>query len=164
MEETTSTNTPSKGGSNKFIMPVAIVVIIAIAAIGYYAFQSQKKASTTAETTPAVQQEEVVAEESATQYKDGTYQVVGEYVSPGGPREVDVTVTLAGDVITDATFVGKATDAPSMRFQGEFKEGFEPMVVGKNINEVNLTKVSGSSLTPKGFMDAIEKIKAEAQG
>jgi hypothetical protein len=37
------------------------------------------------------------------------------------------------------------------------------MVVGKNISELQLTKVSGSSLTPQGFMDALEKIKAEAQ-
>lgn len=164
MEETTNTSTPVvKGGSNKFIMPVAIVVIIAIAAIGYYAFQSQKKASTSATPTPMTNQVETT-QAPTSQYKDGTYQVVGNYVSPGGPREVDVTVTLAGDTITDATFVGKATDAPSKRFQGEFAEGFKPMVVGKNINEVNLTKVSGSSLTPKGFNDAIEKIKAEAQG
>lgn len=164
MEETTNTGTPAKGGSNKFIMPVAIVVIIAIAAIGYYAFQSQKKASTT-ETAPVVTQaQETVVEESATQYKNGTYQVVGNYVSPGGPREIDVTVTLAGDTISDVVFVGKATDATSIRFQKEFGDNFKPMVVGKNINEVALTKVSGSSLTPKGFMDALEKIKAEAQG
>ena len=37
------------------------------------------------------------------------------------------------------------------------------MVVGKNIDEVAITKVAGSSLTPKGFTDALEKIKADAK-
>jgi 23S rRNA (uracil1939-C5)-methyltransferase len=36
-------------------------------------------------------------------------------------------------------------------------------VVGKNIEELNLTVVNGSSLTPKGFMDALAKIKVDAQ-
>ncbi len=37
------------------------------------------------------------------------------------------------------------------------------VVVGKKIDEVQLTKVAGSSLTPKGFMDALEKVKTEAK-
>jgi hypothetical protein len=38
------------------------------------------------------------------------------------------------------------------------------MVVGKNIDEVNLGKVSGSSLTPIGFNNAIEDIRSQAKG
>ena len=37
-------------------------------------------------------------------------------------------------------------------------------VIGKDIDEVNLTKVSSSSLTPKGFMDALKQIEVEAKG
>jgi hypothetical protein len=40
---------------------------------------------------------------------------------------------------------------------------YKQYVVGKKIDEVQLTKVSGSSLTPQGFNDALAKIKAEAK-
>jgi hypothetical protein len=35
--------------------------------------------------------------------------------------------------------------------------------VGKNIDELNVSKVAGSSLTSGGFNQAVEKIKQEAQ-
>lgn len=96
-------------------------------------------------------------------YKDGTYEMVGNYVSPGGPETVGVTVTLANDVITDTTIEVQATRPTSKEKQEDFAANYKPMVIGKNIDEVVLTKVSGSSLTPKGFNDALEKIKAEAK-
>jgi hypothetical protein len=35
--------------------------------------------------------------------------------------------------------------------------------VGKNINDLKLTKIAGSSLTPMGFNDAVAKIKMKAK-
>lgn len=96
-------------------------------------------------------------------YQDGTYEMIGEYVSPGGPETVGVTVTLANGIITDSNVEVLATRPASVAKQTDFAENYKEMVIGKNIDEVMLTKVSGSSLTPKGFNDAIEKIKAEAK-
>jgi uncharacterized protein with FMN-binding domain len=96
-------------------------------------------------------------------YKNGTYNTIGNYVSPGGAEEIDVTVTLKDDIITDATVVSKAFRPNSVKFQGQFISGFKTLVVGKKIDDVMLDKVSGSSLTPKGFNDALAEIKAEAK-
>ena len=49
------------------------------------------------------------------------------------------------------------------KFQGEFAGGIAGQIVGKNIDELNVSKVAGSSLTSGGFNQALEKIKAEAQ-
>ncbi len=152
-------------------MPVSIMAIIAITALVFY---TQKTEPT---TNPGTQQEisqpmekkqapTSKADEQSPNvknYQDGTYQATGKYISPGGEREIAVSVTLKDGVVTDSTFEGFATDPASKRFQGEFAEGFKPLVVGKNIDELNLQKVSGSSLTPKGFMDALESIKTQAQ-
>ncbi|KXK09170.1 MAG: hypothetical protein UZ21_OP11001000228 [Microgenomates bacterium OLB22] len=46
--------------------------------------------------------------------------------------------------------------------QGLFAEGYKTQVVGKSIDELKLDVVNGSSLTPKGFEDALQKIKTEA--
>lgn len=96
-------------------------------------------------------------------YKDGSYDATGTYTSPGGAEEIEVKVTLKDNVITDSEVISKATRSESKEYQGKFLDGYKSQVIGKNINQVNLTKVSGSSLTPKGFNDAITKIKAEAK-
>jgi uncharacterized protein with FMN-binding domain len=97
------------------------------------------------------------------QYADGTYSATGNYRSPAGPESVEVSLTLANGVITDATFKGDATAPRSMQMQSQFAAGFKEQVVGKSIDSLSLTVVNGSSLTPRGFMDAVSKIKAQAQ-
>ena len=100
---------------------------------------------------------------SAVNYKDGTYEATGAYRSPAGAETVPVKLTLKDGVITSVTVTPTATNPKSVRFQGLFIGGVNAAVVGKNINEVNLDKVSGSSLTPKGFNDALAQIKAQAK-
>jgi uncharacterized protein with FMN-binding domain len=99
----------------------------------------------------------------ASTYQDGTYTVEGDYVSPGGAEQLGVSVTLKNGVITESVVTPKAERPMSVHFQGIFVENYKPLVIGKSIDEVKLDKVSGSSLAPKGFNDAIEKIKAEAK-
>lgn len=95
-------------------------------------------------------------------YTDGEYAATGEYLSPNGSESISVDVTLENNKIVDVTVVGDATSGNSLRFQTEFEEGIATEVVGVNIDELNVDKVAGSSLTSDGFNDAIEKIKAEA--
>ena len=96
-------------------------------------------------------------------YKDGTYSATGNYVSPGGAESIGVTLTLKDDVIVDITTVSNAFRPETKIYQGKFISGYKTLVVGKKIDEVALTKVSGSSLTPKGFRDALAQIKVEAK-
>jgi uncharacterized protein with FMN-binding domain len=108
--------------------------------------------------------EGVTPEEGAqtSAYADGEYTATGVYSSPAGPEELEVKVVLAGGTITSTTVVGKATNPASQRLQNAFIESVNAEVVGKSIDEVNLGVVSGASLTPKGFNDAIAKIKVQA--
>ena len=95
-------------------------------------------------------------------YKDGTYTESGDYQAPSGTETVEVTVTLADNVITDVKVVGDATDPTAQLHQGEFISGIDGVVKGKNIDELDVHKVGGSSLTSGGFNAAIELIKADA--
>ncbi|MEY4722617.1 MAG: hypothetical protein RLZZ324_130 [Candidatus Parcubacteria bacterium] len=98
------------------------------------------------------------------EYKDGTYTAVGHYTSPGGPETINVTVTLKADVITDVNVVSNATNNKSIYMQNAFISGYKAQVVGRKIQDVNVGKVAGSSLTPIGFNEAIASIKAQAKG
>lgn len=152
-------------------MPVSIMAIIAITALVFYTQKTEPTTnpSTKQEISQPMEKKQAPTSQTDEQsqnvknYQDGTYQATSKYISPGGEREIAVSVILKDGVVTDSTFEGFATDPASKRFQGEFAEGFKPLVVGKNIDELNLQKVSGSSLTPKGFMDALESIKTQAQ-
>lgn len=98
-----------------------------------------------------------------TLYRDGTYSAEGKYTSPGGADAINVTITLANDVITSSTFSGTPSNPISEKLQGAFKSGYQAQVVGKSIEGLNLTVVNGASLTTKSFTDTLEKIKAEAK-
>lgn len=95
-------------------------------------------------------------------YKDGTYHAVGDYSSPAGGESIDITLVIKNDTVVSASFIGTATNPASVKNQELFKKGFDQYVVGKSIDSLKLQVVNGSSLTPKGFMDALKKIKAEA--
>lgn len=170
MEEQANQNT-SKSSSK---VGLALVGIIVVAFIGIVAYQSQNKnqSQTTTQTSPAVQQEarsnptnETGSEttETASAYKDGTYSADGNYVSPGGQEELGVTLTITNGIVTDSQVEVKATRPMSKERQTDFATHYKAEVVGKNIDELSLSRVSGSSLSPKGFNDAVEKIKSQAK-
>jgi uncharacterized protein with FMN-binding domain len=115
----------------------------------------------TGEKTPTVTNP--VTNTNERKYKDGTYSATGNYISPAFREELGITLTIESDTVVAATFEGKASNSTSIKYQKNFKNGFDQYVIGKNIDSMKLQVVNGSSLTPKGFIDALKKIKKEAQ-
>lgn len=95
-------------------------------------------------------------------FKDGTYTARGDYTSPGGASAVDVKVTLKDDRVTAITVTPKAENPTAQGYEGRFASGVGAKVIGKKLSELNVTKVSGSSLTSQGFDRAIEAIERRA--
>ena len=111
-------------------------------------------------TTPPVID---VPKKSSPVYNNGTYSATGSYMSPGGEDQLGVTITLKSDIITSVSVTPSAGDRTSSRYQSKFISGYQSYVLGKNIANVYLTTISGSSLTPKGFNDALTQIKSQAK-
>ena len=95
-------------------------------------------------------------------YADGTYTETGQYTAPSGTESVTVTITLADNAVTAVEVVGDATDPEAKLHQQQFSDGIGAIVVGKNIDELQVDRVGGSSLTSGGFNAAVEAIKADA--
>ncbi|MGW0682077.1 FMN-binding protein [Streptomyces sp. NPDC002754] len=93
-------------------------------------------------------------------YKDGEYEVNGEYGTRGS--SIGVALTLQDEDITAVDVTPHATDETSLGLQRRFAKAVPALVVGKDIDDLNLDRVAGNSHTPDGFKDAIDKIKAEA--
>ncbi len=156
-----------KTGISKTMIMVGIAVVIIIAAVAIGGFVLTKNKEQAVVEAP---QESVTGAMSETReagtkatYKDGTYEAKGEYSYHSGTESIDVTVTLANGVIEDVEVVAQAKAPTSKKIQADFIANYKEQVVGKNIDEVNLGKISGSSLTPVGFNAALEDIKAQAQ-
>ncbi|HTL40973.1 MAG TPA: FMN-binding protein [Pseudolysinimonas sp.] len=95
-------------------------------------------------------------------YKDGSYTADGSYQAPSGTESITVELTLKDDTVTEITVTPHATDPTAKQHQGEFVGGIADQVVGKDIDTLNVTRVSGSSLTSGGFKIALEAIKEQA--
>ncbi|MFF3851287.1 hypothetical protein [Streptomyces sp. NPDC002328] len=102
------------------------------------------------------------AERGASTYADGEFEAEGWYGNL--PSSIGVTVTLADDRITAVKVTPHATDETSLALQKRFAAAVPRLVVGKDIDSVRLDRVAGNSGTPKGFNEALARIKAEASG
>lgn len=118
--------------------------------------------ATTEATTPATTESSDAATTASSTYADGTYEAEGSYTSPGGNETVGVSITLEGDVVTAVTVTPESENPTGTQYQTKFSSGIAAVVVGKDIDELDVSKVSGSSLTAAGFNDAVETIKADA--
>jgi uncharacterized protein with FMN-binding domain len=100
---------------------------------------------------------------SAGTYKDGEYDAEASYSNPAGQSKVEVELTLADNKITEVKVTPEAENSTSKQFQQKFASGISGEVVGKSLDELNVSKVAGSSLTSAGFNAAIDDIKADAK-
>lgn len=163
-------------------LPKFLIVVAVLVAAGAFIYTRAGQSSETpvsevndvdradADMAPIVAQPEAAqpditpTEEVAGTYKDGTYSAAGTYTSPAGPESIGVTLTVKNDVVTDAAVVSNAVSPGSKKWQGEFIGGYKALVVGKSLEDLSIVSaVSGSSLTPKGFNDAVVQIRTQAE-
>ncbi|GAB3161981.1 FMN-binding protein [Myceligenerans halotolerans] len=95
-------------------------------------------------------------------YADGTYTAEGSYVSPGGTEAIEVELTIADGVVTTVTVTPEADNPTSAQYQEQFASGISAEVVGVALDELDVDKVAGSSLTSDGFADAVAQIAEQA--
>ena len=139
-----------------------LIIILAIVLLGRKSSTVADVASSTPVSTNPTDNTDVPKNPLA-KYKDGTYMATGGYDSPGGKDQIGVTITLVDGVVTDASVKTIVADRESKEYQQKFISGFKSVVIGKSIDSLNLSAVSGSSLTPIGFNAAIELIKTQAK-
>nr|WP_201470284.1 hypothetical protein [Microbacterium hydrocarbonoxydans] len=96
------------------------------------------------------------------EYADGTYTADGSYQTPETVEEISVTLTIADGVVSEVEVTGDPQARESEQYQGQFIEGISDEVVGKSLDEIEVSRVAGSSLTSGGFNEAVESIKEQA--
>jgi len=100
----------------------------------------------------------------ATQNQTKTHKTAVTYNVPESHSEtLHVTVTLADGKISDINFSENPSNRDSAKYYAGFQKAFaKSAFVGKNIDEVSLSRLGGASLTTAAFMDALTAIKKES--
>lgn len=153
----------------KQIIAIVLVLIVVILVFGGLALtQKDDRATNNSEpTTPTTTEVSTdtnsSSETNTAGYKDGTYSATGSYTSPGGREKITISVTLKNGKVAETSATQGATDDEAEEYQGKFIAGYKSQVVGKDVDSVSLSRVSGSSLTSQGFNSAIEQIKTQAK-
>ncbi|WP_194763556.1 hypothetical protein [Microbacterium sp. UFMG61] len=99
---------------------------------------------------------------SSAEYADGTYTADGSYQTPETVEEISVTLTIADGLVSEVEVTGDPQARESEQYQGQFIDGIADEVVGKSLDEIDVSKVAGSSLTSGGFNKAVDAIKEQA--
>jgi uncharacterized protein with FMN-binding domain len=168
MEENTSSSSENaKSSKNWLWIGIAVFVLIVLVAGGGYFYINNQKSKIMVErqlpSTVPEQNSQTMPTSQTSNYKDGTYSAEGKYTVHAGDEQIGVKITLKNGLVTDVVVIQEAKLPMSKTMQADFAANYKPMVIGKNIDTLVLGKVSGSSLTPLGFNDAVEQIKAQAK-
>lgn len=152
---------------NPALAALIIIVLISVVAAAIILLTNQMnntEGTTTSETsTPATNGDDNTVDEPATgDYENGTFTATGSYSTPGGLESIQLSVTLDDGVISSTSLVQNATDGEARQYQAEFASAYADMIIGKDVDEVSLSRVAGSSLTSNGFNQALEQIKDDA--
>lgn len=100
----------------------------------------------------------------STSFRDGTYTAAGSYTIPTGETEsIGISLTVASDTVTGTSAVSYARNPQSRTYQADFIARYKAYVVGKKLSDLQLSRVSGSSLTPMGFNQAAGQIASQAK-
>ena len=98
-------------------------------------------------------------------YQDGTYTATVKYEIPYGYVEpMEVTLEFQDNIITDVRAAFEVVNPVSEGYQQAFLEYVPREVVGRKVDNVSLSRMTGASLTNRAFDAALVKIKAEATG
>lgn len=142
---------------------VGLIAFIILGALVAGTIVMKSDTSDTSNTSSVTESSAKTSADSAATYKDGTYSATGSYSSPGGNEEIAITITIASGNITSTEATPKAASNESKEYQDEFVSGYKEQVIGKAIGSLRLGNVSGSSLTSRGFNEALDIIRSQAK-
>ena len=160
-------------------MPLALIIIIAIGAVAGLLFvvspneqeyieatgREVDTALTQESAQPVQQAESAVTHTTPAEkntYNNGTYTANATYFTPKRVQHnISVSVTINNDIITDADVLYDDAEAKTPSHIG-FDGAYEQRVLGAEVDNLDLARVGGASLTTTAFNEALADITSNA--
>ena len=95
--------------------------------------------------------------------RNGQYVVSADYEIPYGYIEpMTVSVTLLNDRVVSSTVAFNTVNLTSEGYQRAFENLYRTRVTGRTLNNIELSRIGGASLTSEAFNQALQNIKSQA--
>ena len=148
-------------GPNKAVIGIIIVVLLAGigGGVAYLANQNDAQSNQTSNLGTSSSSTNMPMHAN---YKDGTYNANANFQTPDGIDGITVKLTISNNVITNVSADTSATSRESQQYDDAFLSSYKNEVVGKNVNDVQLDRTAGASLTSDGFNKALDEIRQNA--
>ena len=75
------------------------------------------------------------------------------------PESITVNIALNGSTVTDLQLSQNPGSGQSAAIQDAFAAEIKSYVMGKNLKDINVSRVAGASYTTNAFMQAIKKMQ-----
>ncbi|BDQ04834.1 MAG: FMN-binding protein [Candidatus Dojkabacteria bacterium] len=96
-------------------------------------------------------------------YNNGSYSVTVDYSTPDGVEKIGVSFTVQNDVVVNSQFTDLSKDKKSKQYNRLFGQNYQSQVNGKPLDSIQLSNVSGASLTTQAFNKAVDQIRMQAR-
>jgi uncharacterized protein with FMN-binding domain len=145
----------------KVIIPIGIIGLIVIVSVVVGHASSTERRVGSAAATPG---QAIATPAAGSKYKDGTYSAHGSYQSPEGDESIGVSITVASNSVQSVSITPEG-QGRGREYEQLFAQGIGSIVQGQPLSSnFDVSEVNGSSLTGAGFNQALQSIRAQAQG
>ena len=145
------------------LIAVAVLVIVIGAIIVFSEEDSQESniASSSSSAAEASLPEPSPQVEGPGSFEDGSFETTTTYISPGGPAEMNIALTLEGDVVQSISVTSLEGNPTSQDYKERFANEVISFVTGVNLDEADVDTIAGASLTSRGFNEALDVIRSK---
>lgn len=141
------------------LLPVIFIVVSAAALLLFIVTNNNKDESDGSDSNNESNNR---SNNNASNYSSGTYSESITYDSPGGPDNMTVELTISDNKVTAVNIVEDAGNPKSATYQADFSAAIGGEIIGKEVNDINISTIAGASLTTDAFNEALAEIKAQA--
>ena len=151
-----------------FIIIIGAIIIAGFAALSFFLYTNNTDEVNLSEQEQVIPADEAQVgtltrdSELESNYQDGSYVASARFWTPKRiEHEIEVRVDIEDNIITDANVVydGEEPSTPSnIRFDAVYKDS----VIGVKIDDIDVSRLGGASLTTDAFNEALGEIKKEA--
>lgn len=150
-------------------MPIIFIIIgVIILALGYTFFFSDnaRTEDATATETEINKTGEVVQNSvsPSTSSTPQTFVQKATYINPSRKeQEIEVILTIQDGIVTDSDvkYDGKETGYVN-KYQERFDEIYKEEIIGVRLDQIQLSRVGGASLTSEAFNEAVANIISQS--
>ena len=151
-----------------FIIIIGAIIIAGFATLSFFLYKNDTDEVNLSEQEQIIPTDEAQVgtlaspSELESNYQDGSYFASARYLTPKRTEhKIEVRVDIENDIVIDAhiTYDGEGPSTPSnVRFNDVYKDS----VIGVKINDIDVSRLGGASLTTDAFNQALGEIKKES--